>query len=98
MKTLLKPTFPAGTEQRIADETDGNRECRDGAENIGQCYTARMKKETRHATLYKSIWARNFDEVQGQEHVVGVLEKEIQNKKPAHAYLFAGGRGQGRRA
>ena len=34
--------------------------------------------------------------MRGQDHVVGVLEKEIKNKKPAHAYLFAGGRGTGK--
>ena len=55
-----------------------------------------MKKETRHATLYRAYRPATFDEVRGQEHVVGVLEKEIQNKKPAHAYLFAGGRGTGK--
>ena len=37
-----------------------------------------------------------FSEVRGQDHVVSVLEKEIKNKKPAHAYLFAGGRGTGK--
>ncbi|PIR83664.1 DNA polymerase III, subunit gamma and tau [Candidatus Kaiserbacteria bacterium CG10_big_fil_rev_8_21_14_0_10_51_14] len=55
-----------------------------------------MTKETRHATLYRTYRPGTFKEVRGQDHVVGVLEKEIKNKKPAHAYLFAGGRGTGK--
>lgn len=55
-----------------------------------------MKKETRSATLYRTYRPATFAEVRGQEHVVDVLEKEVKNKKPAHAYLFAGGRGTGK--
>ncbi len=55
-----------------------------------------MKKEARSATLYRAYRPAIFAEVRGQEHVVGVLEKEVKNKKPAHAYLFAGGRGTGK--
>lgn len=55
-----------------------------------------MKRETRSATLYRAYRPGTFAEVRGQEHVVGVLEKEVKNKKPAHAYLFAGGRGTGK--
>ncbi|MEK9154003.1 MAG: AAA family ATPase, partial [Patescibacteria group bacterium] len=54
------------------------------------------KEETRHATLYRRYRPSSFDEVRGQDHVVGVLEKEVKNKKPAHAYLFAGSRGTGK--
>jgi DNA polymerase-3 subunit gamma/tau len=54
------------------------------------------KEETRHASLYRRYRPSNFDEVRGQDHVVGVLEKEVKNKKPAHAYLFAGSRGTGK--
>ncbi len=54
------------------------------------------KEETRHATLYRRYRPSNFDEVRGQDHVVGVLEKEVKVKKPAHAYLFAGSRGTGK--
>jgi len=55
-----------------------------------------MAKQSRHATLYRAYRPADFDEVRGQEHVVGVLEKAIKNKKVAHAYLFAGGRGTGK--
>lgn len=55
-----------------------------------------MKKEARHATLYRAYRPSGFDEVRGQEHIVSVLEKAIKNKKVAHAYLFSGGRGTGK--
>lgn len=59
-------------------------------------YTACMAKGKQHTTLYRAYRPADFDEVRGQEHVVGVLEKEVQNGKIAHAYLFAGGRGTGK--
>ena len=59
-------------------------------------YTVAMKKEARHATLYRTYRPATFKEVRGQAQVVGVLEKAIANNKPAHAYLFAGGRGTGK--
>jgi len=55
-----------------------------------------MKKDHRHTTLYRQYRPASFAEVRGQEHVVSVLEKAIKNKKPAHAYLFSGGRGTGK--
>ncbi len=55
-----------------------------------------MAKGERHTTLYRAYRPADFDEVRGQDHVVGVLEKAIKNKKVAHAYLFCGGRGTGK--
>lgn len=55
-----------------------------------------MAKERQHTTLYRAYRPADFDEVRGQEHVVGVLEKSLNNGKLAHAYLFAGGRGTGK--
>ncbi len=55
-----------------------------------------MARSERHTTLYRAYRPADFDEVRGQEHVVGVLEKAIKNKKVAHAYLFCGGRGTGK--
>lgn len=55
-----------------------------------------MAKGERHVTLYRAYRPSDFDEVRGQDHVVGVLEKAIKNKKVAHAYLFCGGRGTGK--
>src|SRR3989344_3285476 len=59
-------------------------------------YTLPMKKEARHATLYRAYRPATLAEVRGQGHVVDVLEKAIKNNKPAHAYLFSGGRGTGK--
>jgi DNA polymerase-3 subunit gamma/tau len=59
-------------------------------------YTGGMAKQVQHTTLYRAYRPRQWDEVRGQEHVVGVLEKEVKNGKIAHAYLFAGGRGTGK--
>ena len=55
-----------------------------------------IKKEARHTTLYRAYRPATFKEVRGQSQVVDVLAKAIKNNKPAHAYLFAGGRGTGK--
>ena len=60
-----------------------------------------MKKEDsqssmRHATLYRTYRPQAFAEIRGQSHIVDVLESAVKNKKVAHAYLFAGGRGTGK--
>ena len=47
-------------------------------------------------SLYRKYRPSTFVEVRGQEAVVTVLEAAIKNKKIAHAYLFAGGRGTGK--
>lgn len=47
-------------------------------------------------TLYRHYRPRSFDEVRGQEHIVSVLKAAIAKGEPAHAYLFAGGRGTGK--
>jgi DNA polymerase-3 subunit gamma/tau len=47
-------------------------------------------------SLYRKYRPQRFDEVRGQEHITKVLEAAIKNKKIAHAYLFAGGRGTGK--
>ncbi|TSC86523.1 MAG: DNA polymerase III, subunit gamma and tau [Parcubacteria group bacterium Gr01-1014_8] len=54
------------------------------------------KTETKHTTLYRAYRPRTFGETHGQEHIVKVLEAEIKQKKPAHAYLFVGSRGTGK--
>ncbi len=47
-------------------------------------------------SLYRKYRPSGFKEVRGQGQVVDVLEAAIANKKIAHAYLFAGGRGTGK--
>lgn len=54
-----------------------------------------MKGE-KYQTLYRAYRPTDWDEVVGQPQVTDVLEKAIKNKKIAHAYLFAGGRGTGK--
>ncbi|MBI5145082.1 MAG: DNA polymerase III subunit gamma/tau, partial [Candidatus Omnitrophica bacterium] len=39
---------------------------------------------------------KNFDEIIGQNHIVGTLKSAIDKKRLAHAYLFAGPRGVGK--
>lgn len=56
-----------------------------------------MVEGARHTTLYRQYRPGSFDEARrGQPSVVTVLEKAVKNKKIAHAYLFAGGRGTGK--
>lgn len=59
------------------------------------CYTNAMVEENQIA-LYRKYRPQTFDEVIGQESIVQVLKKSIADKRIAHAYLFAGGRGTGK--
>jgi len=47
-------------------------------------------------SLYRKYRPQIFAEVRGQGHITSVLEAAVKNKKIAHAYLFAGGRGTGK--
>jgi DNA polymerase-3 subunit gamma/tau len=53
-------------------------------------------KAAAHTTLYRQYRPQSFKEVRGQGQVTDVLQKAIQNKKLAHAYLFCGPRGTGK--
>jgi DNA polymerase-3 subunit gamma/tau len=46
--------------------------------------------------LYRKYRPESFAYVVGQSHVVSVLQAAVDKKKPAHAYLFFGGRGTGK--
>ncbi len=46
--------------------------------------------------LYGKWRPRGFEEVVGQDHVVGTLRNALATDKVAHAYLFAGPRGTGK--
>ena len=46
--------------------------------------------------LYRKWRPRTFDEVVGQEHVVGTLRNALISGRIHHAYLFAGPRGTGK--
>ena len=46
--------------------------------------------------LYRTYRPTTWDEVRGQDNVVRALRTSIDAGNPAHAYLFAGGRGTGK--
>lgn len=46
--------------------------------------------------LYRKYRPRDFDEVVGQEHVVGAVRNSLKTDRVAHAYLFSGPRGVGK--
>jgi DNA polymerase III subunit gamma/tau len=49
-----------------------------------------------HQVLYRKYRPKSFDEVIGQDHVVGVLIAALEQGKVSHGYLFAGPRGVGK--
>ncbi len=49
-----------------------------------------------HTSLYRKYRPSNFNEVLGQDHIVSILKKAIENKNPNHAYIFTGSRGIGK--
>lgn len=46
--------------------------------------------------LYRKYRPKNWEDVVGQDHIVSVLEKSVEEKKVSHAYLFVGSRGTGK--
>lgn len=55
-----------------------------------------MAKEVQHTVLYRKYRPQEFDEVRGQETAVSLIQTAAKSGKPAHAYLFTGGRGLGK--
>ena len=49
-----------------------------------------------HQALYRKWRPKTFGDVCGQEHITSILQYEIQNGTPNHAYLFCGSRGTGK--
>lgn len=52
--------------------------------------------QEQHIALYRKYRPVTFEDVVGQEQVVGLLQSSITQKKISHAYLFCGGRGTGK--
>ncbi|TSD02465.1 MAG: DNA polymerase III subunit gamma/tau [Parcubacteria group bacterium Athens0714_24] len=48
------------------------------------------------AVLYRKYRPKNFDEVLGQDHIVGILKNAVKLGRISHAYLFSGPRGTGK--
>ena len=46
--------------------------------------------------LYRKYRSQDFDEVVGQNHIVGAIKNAIKNGKHSHAYLLTGPRGVGK--
>ena len=51
---------------------------------------------TEYEALYRKYRPQKFEEVIGQDAPLLLLKKAVSEKKPSHAYLFAGGRGTGK--
>lgn len=51
---------------------------------------------TEHTSLYRKYRPSSFSDVLGQDHIVSILQKAIENKNPNHAYIFTGSRGIGK--
>lgn len=54
-----------------------------------------MASET-FTALYRKYRPQTFKDVEGQDHIVKVLEGSIKSGNISHAYLFSGGRGTGK--
>ena len=55
-----------------------------------------MNNKNTNIALYRKYRPSTFAEVAGQEQVLDTLKKAIEDKAPAHAYIFAGTRGVGK--
>lgn len=53
-------------------------------------------KNSENLALYRKYRPNNFSEVMGQDHIVRVLEKSVNDGTISHAYLFVGSRGTGK--
>ena len=54
------------------------------------------KQDVSHTVLYRKYRPEKFDDVIGQENAVSLVRSAVDSGKPAHAYLFTGGRGLGK--
>ncbi len=55
-----------------------------------------MAKEVSHTVLYRKYRPEEFTDVIGQPMAVSLIQNAVNSGKPAHAYLFTGGRGLGK--
>lgn len=46
--------------------------------------------------LYRKYRPQSFDDVLGQDHIVGILKNAVKTGRVSHAYLFSGSRGTGK--
>src|SRR3989338_6174525 len=55
-----------------------------------------MSQDKQTQVFYRKYRPQKFEEVIGQEHIVGILKNALKEKRLAHAYLFSGPRGTGK--
>jgi len=55
-----------------------------------------MQQDKQTQVFYRKYRPQKFEEVIGQEHIVGILKNALKEKRLAHAYLFSGPRGTGK--
>ncbi|MDO8523106.1 MAG: DNA polymerase III subunit gamma/tau [bacterium] len=55
-----------------------------------------MSENENKLVFYRKYRPQKFEEVIGQEHIIGILKNAIKEKRLAHAYLFSGPRGTGK--
>lgn len=56
----------------------------------------KSKEEANNIALYRKYRPESFDEVIGQDHIVGAISGALSSGKVAHAYLLSGPRGTGK--
>src|SRR3990167_11266448 len=61
-----------------------------------QAETNMMQQDKQTQVFYRKYRPQKFEEVIGQEHIVGILKNALKEKRLAHAYLFSGPRGTGK--
>ncbi|MFC1771114.1 DNA polymerase III subunit gamma/tau [Candidatus Margulisiibacteriota bacterium] len=49
-----------------------------------------------HVTFYRKYRSNNFDEIVGQDHIIGTLKNAIEHDRLSQAYVFSGPRGTGK--
>ena len=49
-----------------------------------------------YQALYRKYRPQTFDDVVGQEHIVGTIRKQVASGRISHAYMFTGTRGTGK--
>jgi DNA polymerase-3 subunit gamma/tau len=49
-----------------------------------------------YTALYRKFRPKTFEEVKGQQHIIGTLKNQIKADRIGHAYLFCGTRGTGK--
>lgn len=55
-----------------------------------------MSDKAQHLTLYRKYRPMRFEDIVGQDHIIKVLQGQVETGALSHAYLFSGTRGTGK--